>query len=204
VRREKPEVLQAKAREWPAFAQEFQDETDRAAAVLGAAWLDVRLQRLLQNFLVDDPKVIAPLFEALGPLDAFGPRIRLAYSLGLISRMSFDDLVLIKDIRNAFAHNLHGLTFSDPQIARACSRLQTPNKEFAAAHITSKAGPRKLHEIAVAMLANFLDDGAEAALKARCQIKGREEAEARRKGPDNNGMQLTRSAHRKQSRGPRS
>ena len=65
-----------KAEDWRAFVREFEDESDRAAAVLGAAWLDVRLERLLGAFLVDDRNAVDPLFEVQGPIGGFSARIR--------------------------------------------------------------------------------------------------------------------------------
>jgi hypothetical protein len=42
----------------------------------------------------------------------------------LISREYFESLKIIKDLRNAFAHQLHGRTFDDEDITDACKRLQ--------------------------------------------------------------------------------
>ena len=106
------------------FLEEFQNESDRSAAIIGAAFLDEHLKQLLINFFVDDAKEVAHLLSGESPLGSFGARIRAAYCLGLISRESFESLKLIKDVRNAFAHQLHGLTFDDKAIAAACKKLR--------------------------------------------------------------------------------
>jgi DNA-binding MltR family transcriptional regulator len=160
-------------KDWPGFQQEFANESDRAAAVLGAAWLDVRLRLLLESFLVDDAKVVSVLFDSHGPLQTFADRIRMSYSLGLISRVMFEDLTAIKDIRNEFAHDLHDVTFGDPRIASVCAQLQTP-KPILERIQDPTTNPRKLHEMTVALLANLISRNAERARKERRTVKDRD------------------------------
>ena len=114
----------AKSKDFQGFLDEFQKETDRSAAIIGAAFLDEHLKQLLANFMVDDPNEVKQLLSQESPLGSFGARIRAAYCLGLISRQYFESLKLIKDVRNAFAHQLHGLTFEDKDVADACKKLQ--------------------------------------------------------------------------------
>jgi DNA-binding MltR family transcriptional regulator len=53
--------------------------------------------------MIDDPE-IERLFE-VGPLSSFDARINLAYAFRLISKAHRDDLRLVKEIRNRFAHS---------------------------------------------------------------------------------------------------
>lgn len=115
----------AKSNDFQGFLDEFQNETDRSTAIIGAAFLDEHLKQLLANFMVDDPNEVKQLLASESPLGSFGARIRAAYCLGLISRQYFDSLKLIKDVRNAFAHQLHGRTFEDTDVADACKKLQS-------------------------------------------------------------------------------
>lgn len=115
----------AKSKDFQGFLDEFQKENDRSAAIIGAAFLDEHLKQLLTNFFVDDGKEVALLLSSESPLGSFSARIRSVYCLGLISREYFESLKIIKDIRNAFAHHLHGRTFEDIDIAEACKRLQS-------------------------------------------------------------------------------
>jgi hypothetical protein len=46
----------AKSKDFQGFLEEFQNENDRSAAIIGAAFLDENLKQLLTNFLVDDEK----------------------------------------------------------------------------------------------------------------------------------------------------
>jgi DNA-binding MltR family transcriptional regulator len=110
--------------DWNAFSEELHKESDRAAAVLGAAFLDALLEDLLRTFFVDDAAETGPLFTPDGPAGAFGARIRLAYGLGLLAREEYQDLRIVQKVRNRFAHELHGLTFSDQSIADQCRSLR--------------------------------------------------------------------------------
>ncbi len=99
----------AKRNDLMGFLDEFRRESDRATAVLGAASLDEEILQLLTQFLVDDENEVRDLLDNERPLGAFGARIRAAYCMGLIAKEEFQDLKLIKAIRNEFAHQLHGL-----------------------------------------------------------------------------------------------
>jgi DNA-binding MltR family transcriptional regulator len=143
-------------KDWAGFAKEMATGSDRAAALLGGAWLDVRLRALLERFFVDDQEVVATVFESNGVLEAFGGRIRLAYCLGLISRPEFDDLVWIQNIRNAFAHELHNVTFADPWTVEACANLRTFKQRPAFALAGLDLDARRLYEVTVAGLANVI------------------------------------------------
>lgn len=107
------------------FLEEFQGETDRAAAVLGAAYLDECLRQLIASFLIDDSKKVDELLEGpLAPLGSFASRISVSYCMGLISEDEYHDLQIIREIRNAFAHGLHGLSFSESWVRGKCSELR--------------------------------------------------------------------------------
>lgn len=144
--------------DWEGFQAEFQEASDRAVAVLGAALLDAELERLLTWFLVDDEKEVQPLFQALGPFGSFGAKTKIAFTLGLISRDEYDDLSIIRTVRNDFAHGLHGLAFEDRSIKDRCLSLRIPVRTPALLHAAHVAGsPRGLFVWATLMLKNSLD-----------------------------------------------
>jgi mannitol operon repressor len=114
--------------EWEAFANEFAHESDRASAILGAAYLDVLLEQLISSFLIDDQNAIGELLSVdrpYAPLSTFSARITAAYCLGLIDGIQYRDLKTIKRIRNRFAHGLQGLSFHDERMVRECKKLKT-------------------------------------------------------------------------------
>lgn len=111
--------------DWDGFLEEFQGESDRATAILGAAFLDEQLRFLLEAFLVEDPESKNLLEGALRGLTV---RARAAFSLGFLNPLEYLDVGGIISIRNRFAHRLHGLSFEDPEITAQCDALELPPK----------------------------------------------------------------------------
>ena len=58
--------------DWDGWLNELENERPRAAAIVGAAFLDARLEELLESFFVDDHEARRLLN---GPLGNFGSRI---------------------------------------------------------------------------------------------------------------------------------
>jgi hypothetical protein len=60
-----------------------------------------------------------------GILGTFSNKIRMAYALGLLPSEAYKDLLLINDIRNAFAHSLHShVDFDNNLIGDDCAKLE--------------------------------------------------------------------------------
>ena len=141
------------------FLDEFQRESDRAAAVLSAAYLDELLKQLLLASFVDNSRTVTDLLGPNAALGSFGGRVNLAYALGLITKAEAGDLNLLRRIRNDFAHHLHGLSFNTRRIADRCANFQCNEERFAAipglrAEYPSEA--RKLFDLAAALLSFYL------------------------------------------------
>ncbi len=90
------------------FIDEFKNESDRAAVILGAAKLDFLLYQLLYKVLAPNAGSRDELLDGDAPLSTFRSRISIAYRLGLISSDLVRALNLIRKIRNDFAHELTG------------------------------------------------------------------------------------------------
>lgn len=115
-------------------------ESDRACALMAAAYLDVQLTNLLRAVLVEDTNVVNDLFEPSKPIGTFSAKIDMAYLLGLLSKEEQRDLHLIRKIRNAFGHDPAPIDFSTPAISsRACELTHTWHDDSARprAHFTS-------------------------------------------------------------------
>ncbi|MGY1426139.1 hypothetical protein [Lysobacter sp. A289] len=104
------------------FLSEFQQETDRAAAVLGPAMLDQLLKDLLDATFTS-AEVAKKLTGKMMPIGTFSARITLAQAIGIISVSEAKDLHRMRDIRNAFAHQLHGLSFETTSIRDSCGNF---------------------------------------------------------------------------------
>jgi CheY-like chemotaxis protein len=107
----------------------------RAAVIISAAFMDVWLRQLIADFMVDDSKAVDELVGTEDnidrPLSSFSSRIRAAYCLGLIPRDEYDDLLMVRKLRNRFAHGMHGLSVDDDVIVSWCNELKIPKKIFA-------------------------------------------------------------------------
>jgi len=107
------------------FLAELQKESDRGAALVGAALLDTRLEHLLLSHMVPGKVANDLLLGGNAPLGTFSSRISACLALGLITSAERRDLNLIRGIRNEFAHREHGLTFDDERISGLCSSLNS-------------------------------------------------------------------------------
>jgi hypothetical protein len=106
------------------FSDLFQEEkNERAAAIVGAAFLDTILEHILIAFMVDDEREVPKLLGIERPLATYGSRTTLAYCLGLIPRTIRDDLRLIGKIRNRCAHDLRA-SFDEEPIRTWCLSLK--------------------------------------------------------------------------------
>lgn len=142
------------------FLDEFQKETDRAAAVLGAAYLHDLLKQLLKASFIDEHKLTNELFENQGALGEFNTCISITYSIGLITLKEAEDIHRIRKMRNEFAHQIHGLTFANDSLANRCQNFQcneelfTNQPDFKDAYPKE---PRKLFDLATSILAYYLN-----------------------------------------------
>jgi len=109
------------------LTNEFQNESDRAAAVLVAAYLDYLLGELIAAKMTVEPEEVEKMLyqKGNGPLGTFSARINTAYCLGLLSKDELRDLNLIRKIRNDFAHQLIGMSFDTEIIANRCRELKS-------------------------------------------------------------------------------
>jgi DNA-binding MltR family transcriptional regulator len=106
------------------FLEDLQKETDRGAALVGAAFLDDVLEASLRAFFVDDKKVADQLLGSGDrPVSTFSARTHLAYCLGLLAPKVYADLNQIREIRNWFAHRHHPGSFDDPPVRDWCVAL---------------------------------------------------------------------------------
>lgn len=119
------------------LAQELQsslrEESDRALAVIAAAYLDHQLDLLLRHHMkLPDPAGKYLFDDFRSPLATFGGRIQMAAHMGLVTAPQLKDLERIKKIRNLFAHEPLGTTFSSSRIAdlsRALTFVESPEPQ---------------------------------------------------------------------------
>jgi hypothetical protein len=94
-----------------------------SCALVGASFVDHCLASLIQTHLANSG-VTERLLQPSGALGSFGARRMLCYSLKLITKESFQELEIIGDIRNRFAHGFFDISFKDQDIMEFCNKLR--------------------------------------------------------------------------------
>lgn len=116
--------LAEEVKAFKAFRELLEHESDRACALMAAAYLDDRLKQAFVAGMLPSKNLDRDLFEGSAPLATFSARTRLARAQGLISETTKRDLDLLRKIRNAFAHVATPLSFEDPKIRSMCMSLE--------------------------------------------------------------------------------
>jgi DNA-binding MltR family transcriptional regulator len=152
----------------------YAKESDRAAAILAASFLDNTLRELLQAKMVDHPKVTA-LFEGDRPLATFSARTSLAFGLGLLRPNVYADLELIRKIRNHFAHFEGDVSFRVSPVRDWCAELSMvkPQSGVAVESVMMTSDPRVQFLMTVAGTTVYLDrmaDGFRKGPLRRCVV----------------------------------
>jgi hypothetical protein len=88
-------------------------EGERAAVVVGAARLELAVERLLTRSMQLHPGGSDNLFDPDRPLGTFSAKISLAFRLGLLDKKVESSLQLVRRIRNDFAHSVGPASLSD-------------------------------------------------------------------------------------------
>ena len=112
------------------FMEEFKEESDRAAVILGAAKLDLLLYQILIKILVPNVGSNDELFDGESPLSTFSAKIHLCYRMGLIDSALTRSLHLIRKIRNNFAHEVTGCKLDSGSHRDRVKILVTPFKKI--------------------------------------------------------------------------
>lgn len=106
-----------------ALKEIVQYQSDRLAAILGAAMLDDSLCHALE-YRFRKSSMTSRIFEANMPLGNTNAKIQLAYLLYMFEKPMLQAMEAISDIRNMFAHDL-SMSFDHPSIKmqRAFTKL---------------------------------------------------------------------------------
>ena len=149
------------------FLKEFQEETDRGAALVGAALIDERIKRLLNSHFVECKQSKEIINGSNAPLGTLNARVKLAYCLGLITEFEYKEIEVVRKVRNEFAHKVHGLTFNDQKVHDLCQNLManTPDgKRF-------EGDPRQLYINSVILTSMSLWYRPECAAKFKAEVR---------------------------------
>lgn len=101
---------------WEEFIDEFQDESDRACAIMGGEFLNNKLESVLRTIFDGQSSFIDGLFEDRnGAVSSFYSRIQMTRALKIIDDEQKRNIDTIRQIRNAFAHKLKLRSFEGSQ-----------------------------------------------------------------------------------------
>jgi hypothetical protein len=117
------------------YFEHIQKESDRGAATMAAALLERALEDAIRKRLHDPGDGTADTwFEGINaPFRTFSAKISLGRALAIYPAEIEGHLIVIKNIRNAFAHGMIPIDFSHPALRRECLKLrarQIPEKEW--------------------------------------------------------------------------
>ena len=119
------------SKQWSAFFEELRGESDRATAILYAAWIDHLLEKKLRLlFSKGNAEQREKLFEGTGPFHALASKVTAAFCLGWLDPDVRHDIDLIRRIRNLFAHEIHGLSAKSPEVKALVEKLRLPRREY--------------------------------------------------------------------------
>lgn len=104
---------------------ELDNESDRGCILMATSFLDYELENIFRYYLLENKKILDEMLSGQGCLATFSSRIKLAYSLGLISKITMNDLNIIRKIRNNSGHNYKVISFNDNKIGQRVSSLKT-------------------------------------------------------------------------------
>jgi hypothetical protein len=101
---------------------ELDQDNDRAAAIVGAVFVEESLTTLVSKRLNRNQKIIDELFRTSGPLGPFSTKIDMGFLLGLYSDAACNELHTLRRIRNEFAHQ-HARDFTYQRIRDLANNL---------------------------------------------------------------------------------
>ena len=96
--------------------QEMQRESDRGAAIMGAALLEEGLRKLIEAAL-ENKEDDQALFDDQGaPFYSLHAKTIAAFGMGLVDKQTKKDIDIVRGVRNQFSHALRAIKFSNEAV----------------------------------------------------------------------------------------
>jgi hypothetical protein len=125
------------------IVDELEQQTDRGAAIIGAAFVESLLRQALESRLsvrtTLERRTANRLFAAMGPLSSLSAKIDLGALLGVYPEAVHGDLHRLREVRNQFAHEQEPRDFDFPKIAEICAKFWLPHNLFI---VATSGGPQ--------------------------------------------------------------
>ena len=104
------------------FQKSYKDESDRSVVILAGSFIEMTLEKYLRMKLVDSESV-AQLFSGYAPLATFSAKIEVGFALGLLPVHVYQDLKVVKKLRNIFAHEVEPWNFDSQRVGDICANF---------------------------------------------------------------------------------
>lgn len=105
------------------FMAHVSKQDDYALVLSLATFIEDTLGRVLSSYF-RDCKATRDLIDGFNaPLGTLSSRIKAAYSFGLIMKQQFDDMEILRNVRNKFAHNWEGVSLEQGDIKALIGKL---------------------------------------------------------------------------------
>jgi hypothetical protein len=124
--------------------QEIAFGSDRATAIVLAAFVEDHLTHFIRSRLVKDDRLQQKMLGPGGACGDFGTKINLAYLFGFYSAPGWKELDTIRRIRNDFAHNLRINRFGTASIKDRCANLSLWQKLKIELHVDEPGSDDKI------------------------------------------------------------
>jgi hypothetical protein len=113
------------------FYEQLRIESDRGSAIVGAAFIEEALEKMLKALLTASAEKEDELFKSsYSPLGNFSAKIDVAYRTGLISPKVRKSLHIIRDLRNDFAHLSLQMNFETQSVRDRIRNLFNLNEKL--------------------------------------------------------------------------
>lgn len=97
--------------------EELQKESDRGCCLVAAAYIEMELKKIISDFLIEmSKKELDDFFSFTGIAGTFSSKLKLAYSLGLISKEICTSTNQLRTVRNMAAHLEKPFDFNESRI----------------------------------------------------------------------------------------
>jgi DNA-binding MltR family transcriptional regulator len=98
--------------------------TDASVIIIGVSYIDACLASLLAKRLLKSSVTEKLLDSRSGAIGSFAARSDLAYTLSLIDKPMYQDLLVLAGLRNETAHHHFELSFASGAILQGCDKLK--------------------------------------------------------------------------------
>lgn len=100
----------------PEFFKSLNNENELSCVLLGVNFIDEAMRTILRSKFINSNVAKNILNPTKGFLGNFSSKLDLLYCLGVIKKNAYEDLKILAQIRNVFAHSFPSINFESEKI----------------------------------------------------------------------------------------